>query len=206
MPKRMRTTIYCLSAMLLLAQVAFSAESLPQLQGTVVDAYGQVLSGAAIELTSSGGTRSLRAETTKEGRFQFAELIPGKYTLSVKLEAFVDVQREVDVAAGGVEERTISLQVIRNDASPAATVSGKVTDLSGRVVQGARVSAIGAFSGVVLEGASSDTDGKFKFDIADGGQYFLVAVKPGYVSGVYVRTTDGKKLFVDFVLQEDRWK
>src|SRR5687767_11758309 len=56
--------------------------------GTVVDGTGAALPGATVNVTEAG-TGTVRTVTTdEEGRFRFAALNPGRYSLAVELASF----------------------------------------------------------------------------------------------------------------------
>jgi hypothetical protein len=69
------------------AAIAFS-QSFTSIDGRVTDPSGAAISGAAVELTNvdTGLKRSTVAEGT--GLFSFAQVAPGKYSLSVKAPGF----------------------------------------------------------------------------------------------------------------------
>lgn len=206
MSRRVSQFAICLTVVGFLAQAATSEEGVSVVQGIVVDYYGQALSGASVELKSTSTPLTLRLETNKLGEFEFSPLSPGAYALSVKLEAFFDRQVDLNVPRGMTIERTIGLRVISNDTPPAATVIGRVRDSAGRPVKGARVSAIGVFSGALVDGASSTADGRFRFQIVDGGQYLFFASRPGFVSSAVTKAIEGDQVSLEFELKRDSWK
>src|SRR5215207_7292512 len=73
------------------------------LTGTVRDAEGAPLPGATVEVEGAnliGGART--TSTDAEGRYRFAELPPGPYAVTVRLEGFQPVRREGVTLALGV--------------------------------------------------------------------------------------------------------
>src|SRR5271156_6591553 len=80
----------------LLAPGAFAQFATGNLYGTVADSSGAALPGATLSLT--GGTIGKKTTTTgPQGDFRFLGLDPGTYTLSVELQGFASVKRDVVV-------------------------------------------------------------------------------------------------------------
>jgi len=82
--------VYCLS----LAALAFGQGATTSLRGTVTDAKGALLQGAAATLSnpSTGFTRTAKSGT--DGVYQFLEVPPAKYTLTVSVAGFATVKHE----------------------------------------------------------------------------------------------------------------
>ena len=76
-----------LAVVLLMAGIA-SAQVTSSLRGTVTDPSGAVVPGAAVALTSPDTGVKRTTEVTKDGVYQFLQVPPGKYTLSVEAEGF----------------------------------------------------------------------------------------------------------------------
>src|SRR5258708_34054823 len=77
----------------ILAVLAFSAAAFAQsitgsISGTVTDSTGGVIPGATVTLTGdlTGGTRT--ATTNREGRFNFARLQPGNFSIKGEHQGF----------------------------------------------------------------------------------------------------------------------
>src|SRR5580704_11974157 len=76
------------------------------LRGIVVDAQTAApLRDARVLITELGRS----AQSGADGRFEFQNVAPGSYTLTVSLIGFVFVRRHVDVAAGGMPDLTVPL-------------------------------------------------------------------------------------------------
>jgi hypothetical protein len=91
-------------AVLALSTMVWAQSSTTFLRGTVVDAQGAVVVGASVSLTNPGTAFSQSTTTDKQGGYQFLQLPPGTYTLSVSMSGFGTVRKEnlrllVDVAS-----------------------------------------------------------------------------------------------------------
>ena len=63
------------------------------LGGRVTDAGGAVLAGAAVQLTEVGTGAIRSVEANKDGQYQFSQLLPGRYELSVSAQGFASVRK-----------------------------------------------------------------------------------------------------------------
>ena len=99
--------LYYVSIALLLAfSGVTSAEEFGEIEGTIVDASGQVhFSGAQIRI------KELDREefSSEEGEFSFSNVPPGKYTLVVHYIGASKVERSVDVTADSTQSVEISV-------------------------------------------------------------------------------------------------
>ncbi len=81
------------------------------LSGTVTDALGRPLSGAAIELQSSAGATLARARSDAGGHFKFERIAPATYALVATEEHFKPATAIATVRASGVPNSiTLALQ------------------------------------------------------------------------------------------------
>src|SRR6185295_9479006 len=105
---RLRTRMWRLlvllftAASVLLPRMAAAQGLTGSLIGTVTDAQGGVLPGAAVRVSSPamiGGPATLT--TNDKGQLRFVALPPGTYMLDIELEGFADFHEEnVRVGAG----------------------------------------------------------------------------------------------------------
>jgi hypothetical protein len=84
---RIRKTVLLLALALLMAALA-SAQVTSSLRGTVTDPSGAVVRGAVVTLTSPDTGVKRTTTATNDGVYQFLQVPPGRYTLSVEAEGF----------------------------------------------------------------------------------------------------------------------
>src|SRR6516225_6255438 len=77
-----------LGVLLLSANVAFTQSGTTSLRGTVVDQSGGAIADAAVALSSSEMGVNLATHTDKNGFYQFQEVRPGSYDLTVTAQGF----------------------------------------------------------------------------------------------------------------------
>ena len=106
-----------------IASAAPVAGQSARVSGVVVDATGGVLPGAAVTLL--GGPEDSRSTVTDvEGRFAFAGVPPGVYTVVVFLGGFGEVTVEsVDVAADPIELPDVTLRLAAFDEAVLVTAT-----------------------------------------------------------------------------------
>ena len=80
-----------------------------ELRGTVTDTTGGAIPGARVEL--SGAASIVPVETDDRGRYRFAGLRPGEYTLTVGLDGFQPFMRAVTLTADRPAEVDVVLQL-----------------------------------------------------------------------------------------------
>ena len=72
-----------LFAVLAIAPAAFAQSVTGQISGTVTDASGAVVAGAAVKLTHDLSQQARQFTTDSNGSFMFVGIVPGAYTLGV---------------------------------------------------------------------------------------------------------------------------
>lgn len=105
--------------------------------GTVTDEEGQPFPGAEVRVTPEGQRDAARAKSAKsdaKGFYAVRGLEPGTVAVSVRAKGRVTVEDEVSVPATGIALFDARLV-------PGVRYTGKVVDLEGRPVEGARVTA-----------------------------------------------------------------
>jgi len=129
---------------------------------------------------------------TEDGTFLVEDVDPGKVSMAARAAGYRDATlSEVEVPEGkDLDGLTFSME-------HAASVSGTITDASGRPIAGASVSkkensggGFGMRVAIGAGGATSDGDGRFVLDGLDRGPMTIEATHPDYESGtVDVDTT-----------------
>ena len=109
----MRKPLFCfaLLALSLFFTLAVQAQTKGTLSGTITDPAGAVVPGAAVEIKNNANGISRTATTADNGVFQFTELEPGTYTVSVQASGFKrSVASEVVVNVGVPAQVSIALE------------------------------------------------------------------------------------------------
>jgi protocatechuate 3,4-dioxygenase beta subunit len=156
--------------------------------GTVVDAVsGAPVKGAEVSLTRDRTTVTVL--TQQDGRFVFENLEPGKYALSARgkgyqLQSFDEHEIFSTAIVAGADQNTENL-VFR--LTPAAAISGQVTDEFSEGVRNAQVMLFrkGILNGketVQMQNQSpTDDKGRYDFGHLQPGRYYLaVSARPWY--------------------------
>src|ERR1051325_4491588 len=104
------------SALVLLFLLGCSAALVAQtqngrLRGQVVDATGAVIPGASITVKNSSGL-VVSAMSDGVGSYDVKNLAPGKYTVSVTAKGFAPATKEVEIAAGQLNQTDIPLAIL----------------------------------------------------------------------------------------------
>src|SRR5712691_11940776 len=96
--------------------------------GTITDASGAVVSGAAVEAknTATGVTRSVT--TNAQGRYRVPDLIVGEYEAQVTMKGFqTSVQRSIPLTVGS--ERVVDFALQVGQAQQTVTVEGQISQV-----------------------------------------------------------------------------
>src|SRR3989449_3715717 len=132
-------------SMLVLAVLLLSGEALAQsvsgsISGSVTDANGGLVAGATVTLINDQNKASRSISTNEAGRFEFAALQPGLYTIKVEHAGFQTLlkQKVVLSANEGLALGELRLQPGQvtetvTVTSEGATVERESSDLTGRL-------------------------------------------------------------------------
>src|ERR1043165_7755365 len=101
------------------ARPAFAQATTGTLRGTVTDANGAAVAGATVKVKSeTTGLESEAVTTTGEGTFEFANLKPGKYTVTVEGAGFKrSVTTGTDVKVGIINPLAVNVGPVNIEVS-----------------------------------------------------------------------------------------
>jgi protocatechuate 3,4-dioxygenase beta subunit len=142
------------------------------ISGTVTDSSGKPLSGVCVSVGASAPDgQGSSADTDATGAYTISSLTPGSYTVNFS-----------GCSAGNyVSTRITGVQVMANatatqnaSLAPAGTISGNVTDISGKPIAGACVSANPSVPGGQGGGANVAADGSYTIKGLAAGSYTLL--------------------------------
>jgi protocatechuate 3,4-dioxygenase beta subunit len=180
-----------LAAQLLSPQQVQSSTPTFRIAGTIVNAIGgNPLSRARVTIANARNPRNTQSMVTSEdGRFDFKQVSPGKYSLQGAKRGFIpglyDEHEQFSTAivtGAGLDTENLVLRL-----SPSAVLSGKILDDLGEPVRQAQVSlyredrraGVGRIQKFRI--ANTDDQGAYEFAQLDAGSYFVSATaKPWY--------------------------
>jgi iron complex outermembrane receptor protein len=111
------------------------AQSSASLTGTVLDPRGVPLPGAAVSVRSDATGAAQKSTSDSQGKYAFANLAPGKYSVQVDASGFAASQTPVQVAAGQPADVPVKLALgnvseeITVEASEANSVAGELAPM-----------------------------------------------------------------------------
>ncbi|MCU4186053.1 carboxypeptidase regulatory-like domain-containing protein [Acidiferrimicrobium sp. IK] len=148
--------------------------------GVVTDAQGAGLPDAGVVLTNDTNTyKTLTQSASPVGGFDFGQVPPGQYILTVTDYGYQTQSTAVTVVAGQAKSVNVSMPVGTNLSINTGTIQGTVTDLfNQKPVQGANLTLDGVATGQVS---------------ASNGNYQITGVGPG-VHVVSVSAADALKI------------
>lgn len=112
----------------LLLTTSASAQYRAALQGTVLDATGELIPGATVTLTSEETQVTRTSTTSGEGVFTISALAPGRYTLSVEKTGFKKKTLQ-DVQVGAEQSQSINVQLEVGQTTDTVTVTAPSAEL-----------------------------------------------------------------------------
>ncbi|HVI76978.1 MAG TPA: TonB-dependent receptor, partial [Candidatus Acidoferrum sp.] len=117
----------------LFLSIAFSLAVFAQTRGgeangTVTDAYGAVVPGAAVTLTNQGTNIQNTANTNNNGYFVFVNVQPGAYKLKVEKPGFKAVESSFQVAVNQAVTQNMTLDVGSAATTIEVTAAAPVID------------------------------------------------------------------------------
>jgi hypothetical protein len=115
----------CLTALLAIA--AFAQDFHGSLSGTITDASGARVQGAVITI-SGIGTPSRHLDSNPKGEFQFTNLPPGSYHISVASPGLATVESEVTVEVSSARQIAVTLRP--STLKQSVTVQGNASSIT----------------------------------------------------------------------------
>jgi hypothetical protein len=115
----------CLTALLAIA--AFAQDFHGSLSGTITDASGARVQGAVITI-SGIGTPSRHLDSNLKGEFQFTNLPPGSYHISVASPGLATVESEVTVEVSSARQIAVTLRP--STLKQSVTVQGNASSIT----------------------------------------------------------------------------
>ena len=121
----MRKLAFCftLLALAIFAPLAIQAQTTGSLSGTVTDPNGAVVPGAKVELKKFGTGESRSTTTADNGVFNFQNLAPGEYSLTVEASGFKKALAN-DIVIEVTKPSSVSIAMEVGAVGETITVSG----------------------------------------------------------------------------------
>jgi hypothetical protein len=160
-----------ITLLILLSGLAWGQTFYGSLLGVVTDASGSMVPGAKVTLLNTGTSEARVAETNSNGSYQFVNLVPGKYRMTIEKEGFkrkaldglqvevqaavrADVALDIGAVSETVEVTTQTALLQTEQSSIGQAVEGRTVQempLNGRNV----LNLVGLVPGVVPQGSTS---------------------------------------------------
>ncbi|HXB74131.1 MAG TPA: TonB-dependent receptor [Candidatus Acidoferrales bacterium] len=104
-----------------------SAQDGVTITGSTQDPSGAAIAGEALTLTSKATSQSRHTATDREGRFSFADVVPGEYTLRGEAEGFR--RAEIKLSVGNERMNDITLPMLLGRNREEVSVSARLSQL-----------------------------------------------------------------------------
>ncbi len=129
MNKNFKVISLVLSILLSLSAVAFGQKTTGNIEGTVMDPNGAVVSGASVSATSIGSTAGFKATVTTDsnGYFQFPQVPAGTYSMTATASGFKTTKGEVTVSLDRSANFSPKLEVGATGVTVDVTADSAVT-------------------------------------------------------------------------------
>src|SRR5215813_1853247 len=132
--------VFAVCAFFMCAPLANGQTVTGSVSGTVVDTGGAVIPGATVSITADKTGESRNQTTSGEGRFSFAALQPGTYTLKVERQGFQTLERKSvilsaneNLALGDLQMQAGQVSEMVTVTSAGAVVETQSSDLTARL-------------------------------------------------------------------------
>src|SRR5579864_318594 len=119
-----RLVTVLISSLLALSTHAFAQSATTSLRGTISDAKGAVVSSATVTLTNQATAYSRTVKTDGQGSYQFLEVPPSTYVMTVTASGFATTKRE-NVVLQVSSQATVNLTLEIQRGSVIVDVTGE---------------------------------------------------------------------------------
>ncbi len=143
------------------------------ISGTVSDQNGSPLQNALVNVTDQSGDLIAQANTDVNGIYNFIDLSPLPYNITVSLTGYITATFPMAVVANEVLPEATTLQIITGSAT------GNVTDSNGIPIAGVMISLSSATNSFMAT-TTTDVNGNFVFKALDPGSYSATYSVAGY--------------------------
>jgi hypothetical protein len=129
-----------------LTGLALAQTDTARLIGTITDATGAVIPGAAVTVTNTANARTVTTQTGGAGEYVVNALTAGRYHIDVKAPGFKSAAADFTLEVSQVQEISLKLQL--GEATTTVDVTGAVpvvdtaTSSMGEVIQGRQVTEL----------------------------------------------------------------
>lgn len=147
--------------------------------GKVVDADGDAVSGAVVNMTNMDGTGAAVTLSTNEAGEFYSSTVPiGTYTVSITKSGYIDVVCN-DVPIIGRKTYDVGTKTL---VSGTAGITGRVVLEGGSNYSGVTVSATSLVDASRFYTTTTTDDGAYYFMSIENGKYSLKMQKDGYIT------------------------
>ena len=129
---------------------------------------------AEVELRFVDSDKKLKVSTDTSGRYFFGESVTGKFEITVRAPGFRIERADGSVFEGDPKPRNFGLIVGSLNDLPGVVINGSV-EMNGKPVNNATVGVINVFNTDVKYTTSTGSNGRYRFEIVDPGQYLIYA-------------------------------
>jgi hypothetical protein len=131
MKNTFKTLTFLLSFFLLGSSVILAQSSFGDIKGTVADATGAVVSGAAVSVQNQDTNETRTTTTNAEGEFSVSKLNVGTYTISVTSQGFAPSKvTDVKVSVAFTTEQNVTLNIGSTETTVTVTSGDAATQIN----------------------------------------------------------------------------
>ncbi|MGH9757021.1 MAG: carboxypeptidase regulatory-like domain-containing protein, partial [Candidatus Acidiferrales bacterium] len=121
-------SILLLACVMVLASVVFAQTSTTSLRGTVLDPSGAVVPGAQVSLNNPATGFQVAKSTNPNGEYNFPQIPPGKYTLTVTQAGFAPQSKQAELLVN--QPATVNFTLSVNASNITVDVSSTTETLN----------------------------------------------------------------------------